>query len=368
MPWKQQGGGGGGGPWGSGPTGGGAQPPDLDEILRQGQEKFKGMMPGGIGGKTGISLIALLVLIGLIYASFYRVEPGEVGVRLLFGEYTDPTTPPGGHFWFPAPIGGVITPNVERTNEISIGFRGAGGAGRTSVTRDVPEESLMLTGDQNIIDIDFVVQWRIKSAKDFLFNIRDPASTVKLAAESSIREVVGQTPLEDALAGKRSEVETKTKDLLQQILDNYGAGVFVVDVKMQKVEPPKAVIDAFDDVQRARQDKEREQNEADAYANDILPKAQGEAARLVQEATAYREQLIKEAEGEAKRFLSVYEAYKGNKAVTTKRLYLERMQEVLKDANKVIIDNSKGGQGVVPYLPLPEIQKRSSAGQTGGGS
>ena len=204
-------------------------------------------------------------------------------------------------------------------------------------------------------------------AKNFLFNIRDPAATIKLAAESAIREVVGQTPLEDALADKRTEVEDKTEALLAQILKDYGAGVEVLGIKMQKVEPPKAVIDAFDDVQRARQDKEREQNEADAYANDILPKAQGEAARLIQEATAYREQLVKEAEGEAKRFLSVYEAYKGNKAVTTKRLYLERMQEVLKDSNKIIIDNSKGGQGVVPYLPLPEVQKRSAAGQTGGG-
>ncbi len=368
MPWKQQGGGGGGGPWGSGPAGGGGQPPDLDELLRKGQEKFKGMMPGGLGSKAGIGLISLLVVIGLIYSSFYRVEPGEVGVQLLFGEYIEPPTGPGGHFWWPSPVGSVITPNVERTNEISIGFRGAGGGGHTAVTRDVPEESLMLTGDQNIIDIDFVVQWRIKSARDFLFNIRDPAATVKLAAESAIREIVGQTPLEDALAGKRTEVETKTKDLLLQILDSYGAGVDVVDIKMQKVEPPKAVIDAFDDVQRAKQDKEREQNEADAYANDILPKAQGESARLVQEATAYREQLIKEAEGEAKRFLSVYEAYKGNKAVTIKRLYLERMQEVLKASNKIIIDNSKGGQGVVPYLPLPEIRKRSSAGQSGEGS
>jgi len=367
MPWKQQGGGGGGGPWGSGPAGGGAQPPDLDELLRKGQEKFKGMMPGGIGSKAGISLIGLIVVIALVYSSFYRVEPGEVGVQLLFGKYIDPPTGPGGHFWWPSPVGSVITPNVEQTRAITIGYRSAGGTGRTTVSRDVPEESLMLTGDQNIIDIDFVVQWRIRSARDFLFNIRDPEATVKLAAESAIREVVGQTPLEDALADKRTEVEDKTNALLKQILDSYGAGVEIVAIKMQKVEPPKAVIDAFDDVQRARQDKEREQNEADAYANDILPKAQGEAARLEQEATAYREQLIKEAEGEAKRFLSVYEAYKGNKAVTTKRLYLERMQEVLKDSNKIIIDSSKGGQGVVPYLPLPEIQKRSSAGQSGGG-
>jgi membrane protease subunit HflK len=368
MPWKQQGdGGGGGGPWGSGPTGGGAQPPDLDEILRKGQEKFKGMLPGGISGKAGIGLIGLGILLLMLYSSFYKVEPGEVGVQMFFGEYIAPPTGPGGHFWWPAPIGGVIKPNVEQTNEITIGYRGSAGGSRATAPRDVPEESLMLTGDQNIIDIDFVVQWRISNAKEFLFNIRDPAATVKLAAESAIREVVGQTPLEDALADKRTEVETKTIDSLKQILGSYKAGVEIVGIKLQKVEPPKAVIDSFDDVQRARQDKEREQNEADAYANDILPKAQGEAARLVQEATAYREQLVKEAEGEAKRFLSVYEAYKGNKAVTTKRLYLERMQEVLKDANKIIIDSSKGGQGVVPYLPLPEIQKRSNAGQAGGG-
>ena len=376
MPWKQQGGGGGGGgggPWGGGSTGGGGQPPDIDDILRKGQEKFKGMMPGGIGSKAGIGLIGLFVILALIYSAFYRVEPGHVGVQLLFGKYINQTAP-GGHFWFPGPVGSVVIPSVERTNEITIGYRGsgtgtsAGGGVRTPGSRDVPEESLMLTGDQNIIDIDFIVQWRIKNAQDFLFNIRDPAATVKLAAESSIREIVGQIPLEDALVRKRGEVQTKTTALLQQILDDYGSGVFVVDVKLQKVEPPAAVIDAFDDVQRAKQDRERQQNEADAYANDILPKAQGEAARLVQEATAYREQLIKEAEGEAKRFLLVYEAYKGNKAVTTKRLYLERMQEVLKDANKIIIDSSGSGPGVVPYLPLPEIRKRSNAGQPDGGN
>jgi membrane protease subunit HflK len=224
----------------------------------------------------------------------------------------------------------------------------------------------MLSGDQNIVDIDFFVQWRIKDAQAFLFNIRDPAATVKAAAESAMRQVVGQTSLEGALAGGRQQVEDKTELVLQQILDQYNAGIFVADVKMEKVAPPAPVIDSFDDVQRARQDKERAQNEAEAYANDILPKAQGEAARLVQEATAYREQLVKEAEGEAQRFLSVYEAYKGGKDVTVKRLYLERMQNVLKDANKIIID-SKGGPGVVPYLPLPEIQKRSGAGQAGGG-
>jgi len=363
MPWKQQGGGGGGGPWGSGPSGG-PQAPDFDELLRKGQEKFRGMMPGGLGSGKGLLLIGLVVLGIWLFSGVYQVRPGERGVELLFGKFVRETAP-GLHFWAPRPIGQVLTPNVEQTNITTIGYRGAGSS-RAVAVRDVPEESLMLSGDQNIIDIDFVVQWRIKDAQAFLFNIRDPATTVKVVAESAIRQVVGQTSLEAALAGGRQQVEDKTEVVLQQILDNYGAGVFVADVKMQKVEPPKPVLDAFDDVQRARQDKEREQNEAEAYANDILPKAQGEAARLVQEATAYREQLVKEAEGEAKRFLSVYEAYKGGKEVTVKRLYLERMQQVMKDANKIIIDGKGGGPGVVPYLPLPEIQKRSGTGQAGG--
>ncbi len=360
MPWNQPGGGGGGGPWGSGPGGGHA--PDLEEMLRRGQERFRRAMPGKLGSGRGVLLILLAVVVVWMLSGIYRVQPGEQGVELLFGEYVK-STGPGLHVWFPGPIGQVITPNVERTNSITVGYRSAGGAGHSAVNRDVPEESLMLTGDQNIIDIDYVVQWRIKSAKDYLFNIRDPDATVKLASESAIREVVGQTPLEDALALKRTEVENKTKTLLQKILDDYGAGVYIAEVKMQKVEPPQAVIDAFHDVQRAKQDRERQQNEAEAYRNDILPKANGESQKIIQEATGYREQQIKEAEGEAKRFLSVYEAYKTGKEVTIKRLYLERMQEVLRVSEKVIIDQGSGGPGVVPYLPLPEIKKRSTGGQ-----
>jgi modulator of FtsH protease HflK len=374
MPWQQQGGGGsgGGGPWGSGSGGGsgggrgGPQTPDFDEMLRKGQEKFKGMMPGGFGSAKGIVLIALGLLVLWMFSGIYRVTPGEQGVELLFGKFVKQTNP-GLHFWFPAPIGSVGTPNVDRTNTISVGFRGTGASQGASI-RDVPEESLMLTGDQNIIDIDFVVQWRIKSARDFLFNIREPEKTAKLAAESAIREVIGQTSLEDALAKERQRVEDKTQILLQKILDSYGAGIFITEVKMQKVDPPQPVIDAFNDVQRARQDKERQQNEAETYRNDILPKAKGESQRVIQQATAYRERLIKEADGEAKRFLSVYEAYKGGKEVTIRRLYLERMQQVLRGANKIIIDkNASGGQGVVPYLPLNELQKRSSGTATQGG-
>ncbi len=359
MPWNQQGGGGGGGPWGSGA--GGVQAPDLEEMLRRGQERFRRAMPGNLGSGRGIAFILLAIVVVWMLSGIYRVQPGEQGVELLFGKYVN-STASGLHVWFPSPIGEVMKPNVERTNTINVGFRTGIGAGRSSETRDVPAESLMLTGDQNIIDIDYVVQWRIKNAEHYLFNIRDPDATVKLASESAIREVVGQTTLEDALALKRTEVEIKTKVLLQKILDSYGAGVFIAEVKMQKVEPPQAVIDAFHDVQRAKQDRERQQNEAEAYRNDIVPKAKGEAQRIIQGATGYREQQIKEAEGEAKRFLSVYEAYKTGKQVTIKRLYLERMQQVLGKSDKVIIDTGRGGPGVVPYLPLPEIKKRSTGG------
>ena len=381
MPWKQQGGGGGGpwgggesgggnggpqGPWGgkpSGGSGGGAGvPPDLEDLIRKGQDRFRNLMPGGFGGTKGIFLAILLVVFVWMLSGLYRVQPGENGIELLFGEYQN-TTEAGLNFWAPWPIGSVQRPNVEKTNQINVGFRSLGTQSRNDTSRDVPEESLMLTGDQNIIDIDFVVQWRIKNAKDFLFNIRDPESTVKLAAESSIREIVGQTPLEEVLATKRTEVETRTRDVLQRIMDDYKAGVFIAEVKMQKVDPPQKVIDAFNDVQRARQDKEREQNEAEAYRNDIVPKAKGEASRQLEQAAAYRERLIKEADGEAKRFISVYEAYLTGKDVTLRRLYLERMQDVLRKSEKVIVDKGQGGAGVVPYLPLPELKKRSQGAQ-----
>ncbi len=368
MPWKQQGGGGpwggsdnggGQGPWSGKPSGGnGGGPADIEDLIRQGQNRVKNIIPGGFGGKRGIIIAILLVITIWLLSGLYRVQPGENGIELLFGRYVN-TTQPGLNFWAPWPIGSVQKPNVEKTNQTNIGFRSFGSVGRGGDVRDVAEESLMLTGDQNIIDIDFVVQWRIKNAPNFLFNIRDPESTVKLAAESSIREIVGQTPLEEVLATKRTEVESRTRDVLQRIMDDYKAGVFIADVKMQKVDPPQKVIDAFNDVQRARQDKERQQNEAEAYRNDIVPKAKGEASRQTEQAAAYRERLIKESDGEAKRFLSVYEAYKTGKDVTTRRLYLERMQDVLSKSEKVIVDKGQGGSGVVPYLPLPELRKRA---------
>jgi membrane protease subunit HflK len=363
MAWNPKGGGpwggGGGGPWGTGSPP--PQPANIEDMLRRSQERFRRFVPGGFGSSRGI-ILAVVALVAIWLATgFYRVQPGEQGVELLFGRFVKVTTP-GLNFWFPSPIGEVLKPNVEQTNQITIGFRSGAEAGRTPGTRDVLQESLMLTGDQNIIDIDFLVQWRIKNAADYLFNIRDPEGTVKLAAESAIREIVGQTTLEDALTLRRQEVDDRTKELLQQILDNYGAGILIVEVKQLKADPPSEVIDAFNDVQRARQDKDRSVNEALAYRNDIVPRARGESERITQEAAAYREKVVREAEGEANRFSSVYEAYLSGKDVTIRRLYLERMQEVLGKTDKVIIDTNGAGQGVVPYLALPELQRRSRQG------
>ena len=282
-PWGGSGGGGsdggGQGPWGGDGGQSGQKPPDIEEMLRRGQDKFKKFIPSGVGGPKRIILLVLAAIVIWLGTGFYRVQPSEQGVELLFGKFVQMTTP-GLNYWFPGPIGQVFTPDVTNTNITSVGFRqvGSGGARATNV-RDVPEESLMLTGDQNIIDIDYQVQWRIKNAAEFLFNIRNPEETVKLASESAIREIVGQTTLEDALAKQRQQVESETHEVLQKILDSYGAGVFIDSVKMQKVEPPKQVIDAFNDVQRAKQDRERQQNEAQAYANDIIPKAKGESAK-----------------------------------------------------------------------------------------
>lgn len=359
-PWGS-GGGGGGGPWGTGPST--PPPPDVEEMLRRTQERFKRLLPGGVGGGRGLVLLVAAALGIWLVTGFYRVQPGEQAIELLFGKFVK-ITAPGLNYWLPAPIGNVIMTNVERTNQITVGYRSPSDTGRTGRKIKVPEESLMLTGDQNIIDVEFVVQWRIKDAADYRFNIREPESTVKIAAESAIREVMGQTPLEGALTNQRPEVEAKTRDLLQGILDSYASGILIVAVKQQEVNAPAAVIDAFDEVQRARQDQERLINEARLYRNDIVPRARGEAERVIQQATAYKDKVVRDAEGEAQRFVSVYDAYSKGPEVTARRLYLERMQEILGDTQKVIIDQGGAGSGVVPYLPLPEIQKRQRSQQT----
>jgi membrane protease subunit HflK len=361
MPWSGQGGpwGGGQGPWGNRPRGGGQQPPDLEELLRRSQDKVKRLFPGGGGGsRRGVVLVALAVVALWLASGFYRVQPDEQGVVLRFGEWVK-TTQPGLNYHLPWPIETAVTPSVTRVNRVEVGFRSGGDVVRSTATRNVSNESLMLTGDENIVDVNFVVFWVINDAGKYLFNIRNPEQTVKDAAESAMREVVGHTPIAVALSEGRRDVELATRDLLQQILDEYGAGIQVTQLRLQRVDPPEAVIDAFKDVQRARADQERLRNQAEAYRNDIIPRARGDAEQITQGAQAYREEVIARATGDAQRFTAVLEAYNTAKDVTRQRIYLETMEDVLSGMNKVLIDNANGGAGVVPYLPLPELQRRS---------
>ncbi|MDX1483927.1 MAG: FtsH protease activity modulator HflK [Alphaproteobacteria bacterium] len=390
MPWTSQGGGG-GSPWGGGggsggggrgqgpwgPGGPGGRPPDLEDLMRRGQDKLRGIMPGGIGSSRGIILILLLAIVVWGASGFYRVQPDEQGVVLQFGKWVR-TTQPGLNYHLPAPVESVLTPKVTRVNREDIGFRSAGVTGAGA--RIVPEESLMLTGDENIVEVQFTVFWVIKDAGKFLFNIRNPAQTVKAAAESAMREVVGRSAIQkpgeqtsssvakkvasgaliqDILEKGRRDVEQESVKLLQRILDDYGAGIQITQVQMQKVDPPGQVIDAFRDVQRAEADKERLRNEAEAYRNDILPRARGEAAQLVQQAEAYKRQVVAKAQGETSRFRAIYDEYRKAPEVTRQRLYLETMQEVVKSNPPTIIDLKSG---VIPYLPLPELQKQQKGG------
>jgi membrane protease subunit HflK len=354
----------GGGPWGGGgktPWGGsdGRPPPNIEELLKKGQDRLRQFIPGGGGSAKGIFLAVVAVLAVWLATGFYTVNPREQGVELIFGKLWE-VTGPGLKYNLPGPIGEVITPAVEAINRVDVGFRGTADAGtRGGVARDVPEESTILTGDQNIVDVDFQVQWKIGDPVAYLFNIRDPDATVKRAAESAMREVIGQTSFDDAVTVGRQQIEARTEELLQSILNDYESGILIETVQLQKSDAPGEVIDAFNDVQRARQDKDRLQNEAQSYANSIVPEARGEAEQMIQQASAYRERLIKEAEGEAQRFISVYEAYKVAPEVTKRRMFLETIGMVLGAADKILIDGPAGGQSVIPYLALPEINKRS---------
>ena len=358
MPWKPQG----GGPWGgSGPSS--PQPPDIEEFLRRGQDGFKKFMPGGVGSRRGIILIALAVVALWMASGFYRVQPEEQGVVLLFGKY-NVTTASGLHWFFPSPIGTVYKPKVTRVHRTQVGFRSDIDVQRPGVVRNVPQESLMLTGDENIIDIQFVTFWVINNAEKFLFNIRNPEITVKDASESAMREIIGKTGFEFARTQGRVKVETEAQALVQRILDNFGTGIAVTRVQLQKIDPPGNVLNAFRDVQAARADKERAVNEANAYRFEIVQRAEGEAAKITNAAAAYKEQKIAIATGESQRFLSVLKEYNNDKAVTKRRIYLETMKAVMGDMEKVLIDNRSGGSGVVPYLPLPELRKRGG-GESG---
>ncbi|HEX3438983.1 MAG TPA: FtsH protease activity modulator HflK [Pseudolabrys sp.] len=367
MPWTNQGGGGGGpwgsgggkGPWGSGPQSGGPTPPDLEEMLRRGQDRLRRFLPGGNLGGRGFALVALAAVALWGFSGFFRVEPDELGVVLRFGKEVREVQP-GLNYHLPYPIETVLTPKALRVNKIDIGMRLVDDIRRGgTTTRDVPEESLMLTGDENIVDVDFSVLWKVKptGVGEYLFNIQNPEGTVKAVAESAMREVIGRSEIQPILTGARQTTETAVQDLMQRTLDQYGAGIQVTQVQMQKVDPPSQVIDAFRDVQAARADLERSVNEAQTYANRIVPEARGRVAQITQAAEGYRQQTVAEATGQTSRFTQIYEQYKKAPDVTRERMYLETMERVLGGADKIIIDTGAGGPGVVPYLPLNELSK-----------
>ena len=365
MPWNDQNGGwrgSGRGPWGQGPTGGGpGGGPDLEDLLRRGQDRLRQMLPGGSLGGRGLVLGVLVVVALWLASGIYRVEPDEQGVVLRFGEFVETTTN-GLHYHLPYPIETVLTPKVTRVNQVEVGVRTGvegGTLGRGGAGRDVPEESLMLTGDENIVDVDFSVFWVIRDAGAFLFNIENQESTVKAVAESSMREIVGRSEIQPILSQGRTVAEADAQELMQRTLDEYSAGIAITQVQLQKVDPPAAVIDSFRDVQAARADQERLQNEAEAYANRVIPEARGESAQITEAAEAYRNSVIADARGQASRFNAIYQEYRLAPEVTRRRMFLETMERVFGDMDKIIIDQEgASGQGVIPYLPLDQLTRQ----------
>ncbi|GJE29736.1 FtsH protease activity modulator HflK [Methylobacterium organophilum] len=372
-PWGRPGGGNGGGPWGGG--GGGKTPPDLEDLLRRGQDRLRGIFPnggggrGGLGSGKGLVLVAGLLVGGWLLTGFYTVKPNEVGINTIFGRYTGQSGE-GLRYNFPAPIGGVVKPNVGQVNSIQIGYR-ASGATRTV---DKPEESLILTGDENIVDLDFEVQWRVNplKAEDYVFNLENPEGTIKAIAESAMREVIGRRNIQAILTNEQSSITQEVKEIIQAALDEYGAGVRIEVVQLTSVNPPPEVRPAFIDVNAAQQDAQRARNEAETYASREVPQARGRASQILQAAEAYRAQATAEATGQAARFDQVYETYKAAPQIIRERIFLETMEKVLGSVNKVIIDQggaagaAGAAAGVLPVLPLTDHPGRAAGTPSAG--
>ena len=376
-------------PWGQG--NGQSGPPDLDQVIRDLQKKLSGIFGksssrgsgggasgGGKGkglslGRTGGSLLAIVVVGLWIASGFYVVDQSEQGGELRFGKFQE-VKPAGLRWHMPYPIELVEIVNVQQVRTVEVGYRTReGGTTRDGATQLVlvPREALMLTADENIIDIQFAVQYNIRDPRDLLFKVSEPADqVVRQATESAVREIVGRSSMDFVITGGRAEIAFETRELLQTILDRYETGITVRAVEMQNAQPPAEVKDAFDDAVRAREDEERLKNEAEAYANDIIPKSRGAAARIVQEAEAYKESVIATSQGEASRFLQVLEEYNLAPGVTRDRLYLEAMEEVLSRSTKLMVDQGANSNNVM-YLPLDQLIRRQQelagtyAGSTG---
>jgi membrane protease subunit HflK len=353
MPWNNNSGGGGwkgggGGPWGGGPQQRGPQPPDLEELLKRSQDRLRNVLPGG--GRSN-ALIVVLVVAAIaviwIYNSLYMVQPDELGQELVFGKPKTEVSTQGLHFIFwPVETVEMVSTRVQRE------FLGSDAARRNST-----DTNLMLSGDQNIVEINFSVLWRVKEPKKYLFDISEPEAFLRRVAESAMRELVGRSSAEEVRTERRAEVEEGVKELLQRTLDNYSAGMTVVGVQLERADPPAEVADAFEEVQRAQQDLDRFQREAEQYANKRLGDARGQAAQISETAIGYKQQVVAEAEGESQRFLSVLAEYQRAQDVTRKRLYLETVERVFQNSNKIILSEGTA-QGVLPYLPLDQLQPR----------
>lgn len=366
MAWNNQGGpwGSGQSPWGGGGRGGGSgggnQPPDFEEMIRRGQDRMKSIMPGGFGSGRAIILIAVVAIALWLVSGFYVVNPGQVGVNIIFGRFVSQTTP-GLRWNWPAPIGASETPDVSTRYSVTVGYRTEVPGGPK---RAIPEESLMLTGNENIVDLQATVFWRIKDVEQFLFGLADPTASVKNAVEAAIREIIGRTSFQYAITDGKSAVESDARELAQQMLDSYrlpgaqSGAISIEQLSVEQVAPPAEVMESFLDVQKARADREAAINGSQAYFNQVTQEAQGQASQIVRQAEAYREEKVSIAQGDAQRFISIYDEYRQSPDITQRRLYLETMGGILGNMNKVLIDpSSAGGSGAVPYLPLDQLLK-----------
>jgi modulator of FtsH protease HflK len=352
MPWSNNSGGGGwkgggGGPWGSGPQQRGPQPPDLEELLKRSQDRLRNVLPGGgrSNALVGVLIVAALAVVW-VYNSLYMVQPDELGQELIFGKPKSEVSTQGLHFIFwPVETVEIVPTSVQRE------FLGSDAARRNS-----NDTNLMLSGDQNIVEINFSVLWRVSDPKKYLFDISEPRAFLARVAESAMRELVGRSTAEQVRTERRAEVEEGVRKLLQTTLERYNAGLTIVGVQLERADPPTEVADAFEEVQRAQQDLDRFQREADQYANKRLGDARGQAAQITETAIGYKQQVVAEAEGESQRFLSVLAEYQQAEDVTRTRLYLETVESVFRNSNKIILEGN-AAQGVLPYLPLDQLQR-----------
>ncbi len=365
-PW---GGGGGnsGGPWGGGGGGGGRgggggpfgsrRPPDMEDVIRRGQERLRNLIPGGFGSFKGVVLIALVVIVIWLLTGFFRVQPNQQAIQLVFGKPYGGPVDSGLHYNLPSPIGTVIVVNVQDQRRTVIGS--SSGSDRSGYRGSLANstENLMLTGDENIIDVEFTVFWQINNIFKWTFSVRNGEENVRNVAEAAMREVIGKSNFQYAQTEGRPKIEQDTKELMQKILDEYGQGVTITQLQLQRADPPADVLGAFRDVQTARADKERNINEANTYRNQVVPRAKGEAASIVQRSEGYKATIVARAKGDAQRFDQVYEQYNKAKDITAERLYLETIEEVLRNTTKVMVDKNGTATGVLPYLPLPDLRQ-----------